>query len=56
MMPSFFLSETLKYLYLLFEDDDHWLHSDPQKWVFSTEGHLFAVTPDTGDKMMDFVI
>ena len=29
-MPSFFLSETLKYLYLIF-DDDNWAHGlEPQ--------------------------
>jgi hypothetical protein len=38
-MPSFFLSETLKYLYLTF-DDDNVLHSDDQReWIFTTEAH-----------------
>merc|ERR1711991_1273893 len=37
-MPSFFLSETLKYLYLLF-DDDNFVNSRP--YVFSTEAHPF---------------
>jgi mannosidase alpha-like ER degradation enhancer 1 len=37
---SFFLSETLKYLYLAF-DDDNWLHS--RNVVFTTEGHPFPV-------------
>ena len=41
-MESFFLSETLKYLYLLF-DIDHFLHSDDGNWVFSTEGHLMNI-------------
>ena len=35
-MDSFFLSETLKYLYLLF-DDNHWLHSND--FIFTTEAH-----------------
>lgn len=38
-MPSFFLSETLKYLYLIF-DDDNILHQDPDReWIFTTEAH-----------------
>lgn len=38
-MPSFFLSETLKYLYLTF-DDDNVLHQDQDRhWVFTTEAH-----------------
>jgi Glycosyl hydrolase family 47/PA domain len=40
-MDSFFLTETLKYLYLLFVDDDHFLHRD--NYVFSTEAHYFPV-------------
>lgn len=37
-MPSFFLSETLKYLYLLF-DEDNFIHHRP--YIFSTEAHPF---------------
>jgi mannosidase alpha-like ER degradation enhancer 2 len=38
-MPSYFLSETLKYLYLLF-DDNNILHTDEEHdWVFTTEAH-----------------
>jgi len=38
-MPSYFLSETLKYLYLLF-DDNNILHTDEERdWVFTTEAH-----------------
>ena len=38
-MPSFFLSETLKYLYLTF-DEDNLLHRDLERqWVFTTEAH-----------------
>ena len=39
-MPSFFLAETLKYLYLLFREDDV-LPLD--KWVMNTEGHPLPV-------------
>ncbi len=37
-MPSFFLSETLKYLYLLF-DEDNFVHD--RAYIFSTEAHPF---------------
>jgi hypothetical protein len=38
-MPSFFLSETLKYLYLLF-DDDNLIHVDTERdWIMTTEAH-----------------
>jgi len=37
-MPSFFLSETLKYLYLLF-DEKNFVHS--RDYIFSTEAHPF---------------
>lgn len=39
-MPSYFLAETLKYLYLLFIDDDV---LPLQDWVFNTEAHPFPV-------------
>lgn len=38
-MESFALSETLKYLYLLF-DEDNPLHRDDSNYVFTTEGHI----------------
>jgi hypothetical protein len=38
VMPSFFLSETCKYLYLLF-DEGNFVHS--RDYIFSTEAHLF---------------
>lgn len=41
-MPSFFLAETLKYLFLLFEDHTV-LPLD--EWVFNTEAHPFPITP-----------
>ena len=37
-MESFFLSESVQYLYLLF-DTEHPLHSLDNSWIFSTEGH-----------------
>lgn len=43
VMQSFFLAETMKYLFLLFSDDsvvplDH--------WVLNTEAHPFPMIPD----------
>eukprot|EP01059_Diplonema_ambulator_P005032 TRINITY_DN14768_c0_g1_i1.p1 TRINITY_DN14768_c0_g1~~TRINITY_DN14768_c0_g1_i1.p1 ORF type:complete len:662 (+),score=191.04 TRINITY_DN14768_c0_g1_i1:1111-3096(+) len=47
LMPSFFLSETVKYLYLLFDDaltpEGHWVLSRDSPWVFSTEAHPYPV-------------
>ncbi|KAI9063357.1 glycoside hydrolase family 47 protein [Trametes sanguinea] len=43
-MESFVLSETLKYLYLLF-DESNPLHSDDSHWVFTTEGHILTLDP-----------
>ena len=40
-METFFLGETLKYLYLLFGDDPSVLPLD--QWVFNTEAHLLPV-------------
>lgn len=40
-MPSYFLAETLKYLYLIF-DEDNFIHSRP--FIFSTEAHMFDAT------------
>jgi hypothetical protein len=42
-MPSFFLSETLKYLYLLFDEGNIARSADI---VFTTEGHLLKVFGD----------
>jgi len=44
-MESFFLAETLKYLYLLF-DTDHALHQGDLHFVFSTEGHIMYLPGD----------
>jgi mannosidase alpha-like ER degradation enhancer 2 len=44
-MPSFFLSETLKYLYLTF-DEDNILHTDDEReWIFTTEAHPIHYAP-----------
>ena len=40
-MESFYLAETLKYLYLLFSDDESLLPLD--KFVFNTEAHPLPV-------------
>ncbi|KAK6059979.1 glycosyl hydrolase family 47 [Cooperia oncophora] len=42
LMESFFLAETLKYLYLLFADDQKTLFP-LDKWVFNTEAHPLPV-------------
>ncbi|KAI0729958.1 glycoside hydrolase [Fomitopsis betulina] len=39
-MPSFFLAETLKYLYLLFTDEDL---IPLDRWVFNTEAHPLPI-------------
>lgn len=43
-MPSYLLSETAKYLYLLFSDDHHWLHKNQHKYLFSTEAHIYPIS------------
>ncbi|KAM4650952.1 ER degradation-enhancing alpha-mannosidase-like protein 1 [Discoglossus pictus] len=48
-MESFFLSETCKYLYLLF-DEDNPLHMSGNKYLFTTEGHLVPLDPRLRDK------
>ena len=40
-MESFFLGETLKYLFLLFSDDDNLIST--KQWVFNTEAHPFPI-------------
>ncbi|RPB26615.1 seven-hairpin glycosidase, partial [Terfezia boudieri ATCC MYA-4762] len=43
-MESFFLGETLQYLFLLFDDDDGGgLGKDEGPWVFTTEGHPVVI-------------
>lgn len=43
MMESFFLGETLKYLFLLFADDDIMERYSPTKFVYNTEAHLLPL-------------
>jgi len=43
MMESFFLGETLKYLYLLFADKKEF---NLDQWVFNTEAHPLPVYPN----------
>jgi mannosyl-oligosaccharide alpha-1,2-mannosidase len=42
IMPSFFLAETLKYLFLLFSPTDVFSLDD---WVFTTEAHILSRKP-----------
>ncbi|KAL3782540.1 hypothetical protein HJC23_005214 [Cyclotella cryptica] len=45
-MPSFFLSETMKYLYLLFDAENNILHQDSERdWIFTTEAHPIHHVP-----------
>ncbi|KAK4258077.1 hypothetical protein QN277_007577 [Acacia crassicarpa] len=47
-MESFFLAETVKYLWLLFDlavGPDNIVENGPYKYIFSTEGHLLPTTP-----------
>ncbi|EEB94866.1 hypothetical protein MPER_06255 [Moniliophthora perniciosa FA553] len=46
-MPSFFLAETLKYLYLLFTDDEI---MPLDKWVFNTEAHPLPIFEWTAEE------
>ncbi|KAM6980058.1 ER degradation-enhancing alpha-mannosidase-like protein 1 [Aplochiton taeniatus] len=41
-MESFFLSETCKYLFLLF-DEDNPLHKSENQYIFTTEGHVVPI-------------
>lgn len=41
-MESFFLSETCKYLYLLF-DTNHTLNRHASRYLFTTEGHILRI-------------
>lgn len=49
-MESFFLAETLKYFYLLFEDDPNVLPLD--QWVFNTEAHPLPIWGTPADKQV----
>jgi len=48
-MESFFLGETMKYLFLLFSDDEQLLPLD--KYVFNTEAHLSLIRTANNDKL-----
>ncbi|KAF8967710.1 glycoside hydrolase family 47 protein [Flammula alnicola] len=50
-MPSYFLAETLKYLYLMFLDEDP---ISLDKWVFNTEAHPFPVFEWTQEERIRF--
>ncbi|PPR01327.1 hypothetical protein CVT24_006329 [Panaeolus cyanescens] len=52
-MPSWFLAETLKYLYLLFDDTDTITFD---KYVFNTEAHPLPVFEWTGEERKKFGI
>lgn len=43
VQQSFFLAETLKYLYLIFSDDDL---LPLEHWIFNTEAHPFPILRD----------
>lgn len=47
-MESFFLAETLKYLYLLFSDDRNEI--DLSKFVFNTEAHPLLIKGSAGEE------
>jgi hypothetical protein len=49
-MESFWIAETLKYFYLLFEDDPNVLPLD--QWVFNTEAHPLPVWGTPADKQV----
>jgi len=53
-MESFFLGETCKYLYLLFDINNH-VNKEYSRYLFSTEGHLFPILPEfrQGDWRLD---
>ena len=53
-MFSWFLAETLKYLYLLFDDDPDTLKLD--EWVFNTEAHPLPVFSWTEEERVAFGI
>ena len=42
-MESFFLSETIKYLYLTFDKDNYLNNEGELEYVFTTEGHYYPI-------------
>ena len=56
-MESFFLSETLKYLFLLFDagaGGQNAFNDRDNQYVFSTEGHIFPVERDLSGILKDY--
>jgi mannosidase alpha-like ER degradation enhancer 1 len=49
---SFFLSETCKYLYLLF-DVDNPINRHAERYLFTTEGHVFPIRADLRRKVWE---
>ena len=49
---SFFLSETCKYLYLLFDTDNH-INKNADQYLFTTEGHVFPLKHEFRHKAWD---
>ncbi|PXF41122.1 Alpha-mannosidase I MNS4 [Gracilariopsis chorda] len=47
LMDSFLMSETFKYLYLIFQGDDHWIRNGA--YVFTTEAHPLFISPHSLD-------
>ncbi|KAI9139375.1 glycoside hydrolase [Paraphysoderma sedebokerense] len=50
-MESFFLAETLKYLYLLF-DTENVLNKKDSSWVFTTEAHVVWLPDELRDEIV----
>jgi ER degradation enhancer, mannosidase alpha-like 1 len=42
-MESFFLSETIKYLYLTFDKENYLNNKGEHEFVFTTEGHFYPI-------------
>ncbi len=53
-MPSYFLSETIKYLYLTFDADNNILHQDNEReWIFTTEAHPIHYVDSVDDNRLN---
>ena len=48
---SFFLSETCKYLYLLFDTENPIHGKEGEKFLFTTEGHIFPISSKIREKV-----
>lgn len=51
-MPSFFLAETLKYLYLIFDEDNQFSSTD---YLFTTESHIFNIKTAQTQGIRDYI-